>query len=480
MLYIEKYDLISKTVSIMTKHSSNIQNTRNNLSLGGQILACQILLNLSQNQHMTMKKATHRQNQLINISHVPYHVLQEVRDNSSNKISKQIKLVGIRICSDLVSYLCKMKQFSYDVNLESHRLTIVCDILSMLCKMNRNDDTFKVAKESTISALLNLSGNDAINLSSWCNVVNDEYINILFEIIRGFDSNLVELSEIALMILINITLRCHQESDKHAYVKNTQINCHKFIVGLTNRGLVSTLVTLCTPSETKVPMVIRYRASSLLDILVTKCKNLNQNSNKEKYEDLIPCIAKSLSCHLSRLCNGEKIVWSSPLDALNNARFVSNLGRILAHYPKETNKWMKDNPNVLKSYICSIPLPYTDKYGKITRVTICRKPAQFEEQSPLYIALSNTSFLCNILKIIISFLQLSENHWIVSTIIECLGIERLICLLVNSSGLHTSVIKNASIILAHLINGGGPSVKERCRELRGLEIMLQLTRDGVI
>ena len=228
----------------MTKHSSNIQNTRNNLSLGGQILACQILLNLSQNQHMTMKKATHRQNQLINISHVPYHVLQEVRDNSSNKISKQIKLVGIRICSDLVSYLCKMKQFSYDVNLESHRLTIVCDILSMLCKMNRNDDTFKVAKESTISALLNLSGNDAINLSSWCNLVNDEYINILFEIIRGFDSNLVELSEMALMILINITLRCHQESDKHTYVKNTQINCHKFIVGLTKREPVSTLVTL--------------------------------------------------------------------------------------------------------------------------------------------------------------------------------------------------------------------------------------------
>ena len=134
----------------MTKHSPNIQNTRDNLSLAEQILACRILLNLSQNQHMTMKKATQRQNQLINISHVPYHVLQDIRDISSNKISKQIKLVGIRICADLVSYLCKMKQFSHDINLESHRLKIVCDILSMLCKMNRNDNIFKVAKESTI------------------------------------------------------------------------------------------------------------------------------------------------------------------------------------------------------------------------------------------------------------------------------------------------------------------------------------------
>ena len=467
-------------MSLINKHSSNIQNTRNNLSLGKQILACRILLTLSQDQPLAIKKAIHQQNKFINISNIPYNVLKDIIDIPSNKITIQTMLVGIRICSDLVSYLCKMKKTTHDINLETRRLTIVCDILSVLCKMNLNDDTFKDAKKSTISALFNLSGNDAINLLSWFNIVNNKCINILFEIISDFNNNPVEMTEMTLMILINLTLRCHQESVKHKDVINTQIHRDKFIASLTKKGLISTLLTLCTPSESKVPMVIRHRASSLLDILVTKCKGLNENSDREKCEDLIPSIAETMKCHLSRLCNGEKIVWSSPLDAMNNARYVSNLVRILAHHPKEMNKLIKDNPDVLKSHICSIPLPYTDKYGKITRVTVCRKPAQFEEESPLYIASSDTTFLCNNLKIIISFLQQKENHWIVLTIIKCLGIERLICLLVHFSILHKSVVKNASIILAHLIKGGGPSVKERCRELRGLEIMLQLTKDGII
>ena len=80
------------------------------------------------------------------------------------------------------------------------------------------------------------------------------------------------------------------------------------------------------------------------------------------------------------------------------------------------------------------------------------------------------------LKLLIHYLDEDASN--VKHVLNLGGMERLICLLANSGIHHPSVTKNASCALARLLKSRDPNVMQLCRELRGIEILVELDKSG--
>ena len=123
-----------------------------------------------------------------------------------------------------------------------------------------------------------------------------------------------------------------------------------------------------------------------------------------------------------------------------------------------------------------LPKPKRDANGNITSASICQ-PIEIMRASPST-STSISSFYCNLLKVIISYLDASSEYH--DLILQQEGMECFISLLSNYSKFHTSVIKNAASALARIVKSGDSSIKERFHDLRGTEILMELSRNGKV
>jgi len=147
------------------------------------------------------------------------------------------------------------------------------------------------------------------------------------------------------------------------------------------------------------------------------------------------------------------------------------------------------------SLVCVLPRCKTDSKGCITASNVCQLPERPTAGSAYDIAWSSSSFQCNVLRMMIAYMdsdtandcispnQNQQQHTARQKLFELGAVERLVCLMANHSSLHPSVTKNASIALAKLISASSKcgylpdQAMSRCRELRGMEILTHLTKN---
>ena len=86
------------------------------------------------------------------------------------------------------------------------------------------------------------------------------------------------------------------------------------------------------------------------------------------------------------------------------------------------------------------------------------------------------TLVANAIKCIIVYLDGGS----VDSVLECGGLERLVCVLANHNSYKAEAVrKNAAAALARVVKGSEKAMK-RCRELRGMEILVELGRGGKV
>ena len=145
----------------------------------------------------------------------------------------------------------------------------------------------------------------------------------------------------------------------------------------------------------------------------------------------------------------------------------------------------KSPPSGVDGYVLGLvhmlPEPQTDGREKniINAYSVCMPPTHPTPGSPSSCCRSDSTVLANACKALITYLDSGS----VLSVLNCGGMERIVCLLANSGGIgggeaaRSNARKNAGSVLARLVKGNAKAM-ERCRELRGMEILVELGKTG--
>ena len=155
-----------------------------------------------------------------------------------------------------------------------------------------------------------------------------------------------------------------------------------------------------------------------------------------------------------------------------NGIYIVNLIRIFASINQG-----KFDDTYYKALISLLPLPKCIA-GKVTAKSICQAPQTPVEGSAYELASSDPSFFVNVSKALIIFLDSKRDDKSFLLYSKEL-VKRLICVLSNYSSMHPLFVKNSACILARLIKYD-MEIKKYCKELRGIEIMMELEKKGTI
>eukprot|EP00816_Leptocylindrus_hargravesii_P008173 CAMPEP_0196805640 /NCGR_PEP_ID=MMETSP1362-20130617/5430_1 /TAXON_ID=163516 /ORGANISM="Leptocylindrus danicus, Strain CCMP1856" /LENGTH=965 /DNA_ID=CAMNT_0042178681 /DNA_START=200 /DNA_END=3097 /DNA_ORIENTATION=+ len=124
----------------------------------------------------------------------------------------------------------------------------------------------------------------------------------------------------------------------------------------------------------------------------------------------------------------------------------------------------------------SLPSPATNEAGKATAASVCLPPKALDG-SFYEFALSSSTFQGNVIKVLIACIDESD-FLDVKILDECI-IEKLVCIVANSSRMHNLAVRNAAFALARIVKRNEDAMT-RCRELRGIEMLVALGKSGDI
>jgi len=130
------------------------------------------------------------------------------------------------------------------------------------------------------------------------------------------------------------------------------------------------------------------------------------------------------------------------------------------------------------SLVALLPQPQTDKSDgdRVNAKSVCMPPVKTSEVSCAHFAHRDSTLIANALKCMIQYLDSGS----VESVLAAGGLERLICCLANNNMFKTaSVRKNAAAAMARIVKAD-PKAMARCRELRGMEILVELGQTGKI
>ena len=241
-------------------------------------------------------------------------------------------------------------------------------------------------------------------------------------------------------------------------------------------GGVPILVALATSekSSTVSPPVVKQRAAGLLSRCVTNptCKEhlLNDEGLGLKLAETL--VRMVLGVGWGRSGKGEE---GEGEDA-ETADTVTHLVRCLAVVKPSPSSV----PRYAKALLTLLPEPRGDSMDsmRITKTSVCMPPMEMIQGSPAALVGRDDNTVANCLKAIIEYLDGGNTK----EIVKAGGVEKAVCLLANS-GMFSSpaVRKNAASALARMVKAddGGEAMK-RCRELRGMEILVELGRSGKV
>jgi len=236
-------------------------------------------------------------------------------------------------------------------------------------------------------------------------------------------------------------------------------------------GGVPILVALATSAKANVaPGVVKQRAAGLLGRVVTVKGGLEAMRGEEGGgvklgRELVRIVLKEGNFEASG---------GDPVEREREADTVCQLVRSLAV--------CKPSPSGVEGYVSAIvrllPEVKGDSYagGKITATSVCRSPLERAPGSAAGFLANDKTLVANAMKCIIVYLDGGS----VDSVLSAGGLERLVCVLANhNSYKEQAVRKNAAAAIARVVKGSEEGMK-RCRELRGMEILVELGRGGKV
>ena len=279
---------------------------------------------------------------------------------------------------------------------------------------------------------------------------------VLMAVTKSCETDTETTREAALACLINATVSS-SESEDSTGVKAAICSC----------GGVGILMDIITSKNGDVyPHSLSLHASALLACLVSipigKQIIGGVSNGVQLGSRFVEIILNNGHCQRSEV--------KSNLDG----RVASNIIRVLAD--------LKPPPTVdryFEALLQSLPEPKKDGRGFVTTQSVCLPPDQPTKFAAVHFAAASQTFHCNVLRALISYFDSCPqegNPTLYTTLTE-----RLVSLLANHSSFHPVVKKNAAAVLARIMKSSKLEMaKVRCRELRGMEILMDLNRNVLI
>ena len=374
----------------------------------------------------------------------------------AHESSSNIEETNNPIASTIASLLLLLKDDSVKTLSPLPSLTEMKEIRKMLVEFMINLAAVECFRPLFAKQLL--SKREGISQSK-----NPAAVVVLLAIVKSFKSELELCRLSALTALTNATF------GSEGTIQQSIIKC----------GGIPILLSLSTSSdECLSPLSIKSKSSALLCRCVT--------SNMSGMEALLACCnaLKEIILLFISITLHPSFKTSNEGDRLFYGSIGVNLVQLLAtvkctNFTQADLEWTKWN-QFIQTLIYVLPEPQINRKGIIDASSVCLPFRKSIPDSPHEIAFQSKSFHVNVTKTLISFLDVSTstNANIDENIILML-IERLVCILSNSSSLHQSLVRNAATCLAKLVKNNEIYMK-RCRELRGMEILLELGKNGKI
>ncbi len=277
---------------------------------------------------------------------------------------------------------------------------------------------------------------------------------VLVEIIKSFQTETIDNREAALACLANVTLISKISKESAEAAKEICL-C----------GGPEVLFNIVASSdENRNPDLLKVHASSILSRLVSTI-------GKHALANTSNAPTQLASIFVSLVRKNER--YAESLEKKSRGRKIAaNLIRIIAE--------VKVNPKVegfIESLILLLPEPNKDTNGAVTARSVCQKPDLSDGASCANEPISQ-SFLCSILASLVNYVDYDGHKEELK--IDVILVEKLVCILANYINFHRSVAKSAAVLLARITKSSLKNAVARCRELRGVQIMLDLNRGGLI
>ena len=280
---------------------------------------------------------------------------------------------------------------------------------------------------------------------------NDTGVQILLAIIRSSKTELICTREMALVALTNSTI-C---------TKGTNAT---IIQSIKNSDGLLILFEL-----TRVPLSLNhlsliYRTAKLL----RRCLDRDWGKDSQFHDQHAHLMRTFTSIVIEASFSGQE---RGTIEIMN--QIAGELIGIIATI---------DNPPLLdfsyfQNLLICIPEPRSQN-GIVTASSVCLPPLIEHGTLQCYVA-ERDSFQANVIRAMIAYFDSFHSNKIWQSASTVLAIEKLVSFLANASNEHQTVITNASSLLARIVKGNDILMK-KFRNLRGMEIMLDLGRSGKI
>ena len=303
---------------------------------------------------------------------------------------------------------------------------------------------------------------------------------VLLALIKSFHSETESCRLLAMKVLQNLVLECNENQNV-----------------LIHLGGVGTLLNICTSDHALLSTSpIKSKACALLCHCIT-----NGESKKYAMEAFLsyPDAFKKLMTSFTKIVlhpsftNNALSKTKNDMEYTNYAALCSHIIHMLASMKsEECIKSMTNDTTLVNEFINAIlqilPSPKINGRGIVDSKSICLPPDSPPKGSQYEIACRRSSFMIHVLKSLIQCLDacialnLSKHPVkpaILNTQICMIFVEKMVCLLANVSHYHAFTIRNAAKCLAR-VTKHWEDCSKHCRKLRGMEILLELGRNGMI
>lgn len=364
-------------------------------------------------------------------------------------------------CAEIIAIIAacpKLQKMMLLKNIYDQEDPVMC--LASKVKINNIDSSKgkpmerKEMRKSIMKALLALSAMSQMMqyFSNNCYVVR-----MLLAIASSFKSEYESTREMALIILTNLSTNLSNEDDDND-------NDNKFGQYIVANGGADILTNLCL-GDRESTQIIKQRSTALLSrLVVSSLIKLDDQTTQNLWEEFTKITSK-------KTWNNEKSV---SVSAESLAATASNLLKIYIAVTEKVKCYEDIDVMVI---INLLPNPKTNPRGEVDSLSVCQPPEKPHQDTACAFASIMSSFNANLLKLLILYLDSNPKHH--KHLIEAKGIECIVSLLANSNNHHSTVTKNASLVLARLVKNNNAAMT-RCRELRGMEILVELGKTGRI
>ena len=385
------------------------------------------------------------------------------QDNFIDNVSKRLQTVAsskyyqgnfklVTVCADLIANVLNDSQLNRIVNLREFPMKSLLSCITNIrgAKTSNTLSLQSKMRKSIMNAILSLSATK----TSWEQIDSSTIVSpILLAICMSHKSEFEITREMALIALSNLTSTSNNKSC--IYMRNDVYD---------HNGIHIMCSIIANASES---ISIKHRSSGLLS-------NLIQSSN-DKLDDRAKV---QIFSEIQSLVSPEK--WTNESKGNEETKSIAmtacNLIKVIIASSPE--KKFFDIAGDISTWIQLLPKPSTNTKGEVDCKSVCLPPEKVKIGTAMSYASTISSFHANLLKFFI--LYLDANPTKVQCFYEASCIDYLVCIIANSGGnQHEIVTKNASSLLARLVKSSKCAMR-RCRELRGMEILVQLGKAGRI